>query len=142
MDDLYIPKTQKALFANGVLWIIGILLLVALIGGAVWGFQVAFASPAGKGGAYRQKESALNRVQKQEMFQQLNADIDGYIAKIGVAKAAVKTSPSEFNRTNLVGIQQQCIDTAQQYNAESHKYTSRDFKSANLPYARNPTECR
>lgn len=119
----------------------GLILFVVLIV-AIWGFGIWFAGPQGQAGAYKKKVSATNRVQKQEMFEQLNADIDGYVAKIDVAKAAVKADPSEFNKINLVGAEQQCIDTVQQFNAESHKYSSRDWKSTHLPYSRHPAECR
>lgn len=134
--------SEKAIVGRVIGYTILGVVLVTLIVVALWAGGVLFAGVKGQGEAYKIKESAVNRIEKQEMFEQLNADIDGYIAKIQLAKQAYARDPSDVNSTNLNGVAQICIDTVQQYNAESRKYTSRDFKSAGLPFTRDPAECR
>lgn len=138
-------RWTRKVFGLGVVVWLTIFVLVAAIGIGSWAASVAFSPVKGAGEAFKQKQSAVNRIQKQEMFEQLTADIDGYVAKISVARAAVTSATSEIDRglrqTELIGITQTCIDAVQQYNAESRKYTSRDFKSAGLPYKRSPAKC-
>lgn len=149
MTDMWTPKTQKGLFGNGVLWVLGLLVLCAAVGGAVWAFNTGTASVQGKAGAFRQKESAENRLFAQQDFEQLSADIDGYVAKVVVAKRALKDDQAagaaaeqlQIDRTNVSGTQGVCIDAVQQYNADSHKYLLRDFKSAGLDATRSVGEC-
>lgn len=133
--------TEEQLFRRAVAGVILVVLLVAALVAGGWALTIALAGPSGAAQAYKQKESATNRIQKQELFVQLNADIDGYIAKIRIAKQAVAADPTSVNKTNLIGVEQICVDTVQQYNAESLKYTSRDFKSAGLPYRRSTLAC-
>ncbi len=125
---------------NPINWIVIAVVAFVLIvaaGFASWGISVLLSNPAGAGGAIKQRNSTVNRVQKQEMFEQLAADYDGYVAKITIAKASVKTASTDVDRqiaqTNLDGVRQECVDSAQQFNAESRKYTSRVWKSAGLP---------
>jgi ABC-type Zn2+ transport system substrate-binding protein/surface adhesin len=125
-------------------WSIVAVLIIAAISVGGWALDVALSGPAGQGAAYKQKESAVNRIQKQEMFVQLNEDFTGYLSKITIAKSALKNTPADLKgikQTELEGVQQMCVDTAQQYNAESGKYTSRDWKSTGLPYRLNPNDC-
>lgn len=137
--------SQRKLFGIGLGWVLAVLAVVLVLSLGGWALSVAFSPVKGAGEAFKQKQSAVNRIQKQEMFEQLTADIDGYVAKIAVARAAVASAANEVDRglrqTELVGVTQTCIDAVQQYNAESRKYTSRDFKSAGLPYTRSPAEC-
>lgn len=141
MTEFYVPKTQKALYLNAWAWVIGILAMVAIISVSLWAAGVFTASVRGQAGAYKAKESTTNRLFAQQNFEQLSADIDGYVAKIVIARQAVKTSPSDITRTNLTGVQQVCVDAVQQYNADSRKYLLRDFKSAGLPQTRDQKEC-
>lgn len=129
----YEPKTQKALFGNVVAWVVAAIVLVGVISIVLWAFGVFTADVKGRGELVKTNKSAVNRIQKQEMFEQLFADINGYKAKIAVARGAYHQNPTDTNQTNLVGVQQQCIDTVQQYNAEARKVTSRDWRSADLP---------
>jgi hypothetical protein len=136
MNDVQIHKAQL------LFWLVATLVAAALIAGAVFGIRLLLASPSGKAGAFRAKESSTNRVQKQELFEQLEADIAGYTAKIAVARDTYKASPTDEHLTELAGVRQECVDTVQQYNAESRKYSSRDFKAADLPYTHDTAECR
>jgi Rieske Fe-S protein len=142
MSSFYENPTERGIVARIIGYTVLAVIVVGIISAALWGAGVLFAGPKGQGEAYKQKESAVNRIEKQEMFVQLNEDFQGFIAKIEVAKQAYQRDPSDVNSTNLTGVTQICIDTAQQYNAESQKYTSRDFKSAGLPYRLDPADCR
>jgi hypothetical protein len=137
--------SQPKLFGMGVLWVVGILLVVAVIGIAVWAFSVGTSNVKGAGDAIKQNNSAVNRVQKQEMFQQIAADYDGYLTNIEGAKAAVKdavgTTQKQLRQTELIGLRQVCVSAAEQFNAESQKYSSRDWKSAGLPPSLDAKEC-
>lgn len=148
MSDMYTPKTQKGIFGNIVLWVLALVLLCGALGIGLWAFGVFTSNVKGAGDAQRIKNSGVNRIQKQELFEQLDADYTGYLAKITVARQAVADARAAgdattlgLRQTELEGIQQTCIDTAQQYNAESRKYTARDFKSAGLPATLDTTKC-
>lgn len=132
MSD-YTQPSQKQLFGMLMAWLVALLIVVGAITLALWAFGVFTADIKGRGELVKTNKSAVNRIQKQEMFEQLYADLNGYKAKIGVARDAVEANPSDVNQTNLTGIRQQCIDTVQQYNAEARKITSRDWRSADLP---------
>lgn len=140
----YYGKEERR-FARGVAgWTLIALAFLLVVGGALWLLGVGTANVKGRGGAYKQKVSAVNRVQKQEQFEQLAADFDGYAVKIRLAKRAVSEATGvdkQLRSTELVGLRQTCVDAAQQFNAESRKYSSRDWKSAGLPARLDPEEC-
>jgi hypothetical protein len=145
MSSFYEPKSQKAVAGNIALWVIVAVVFVGLIGIGLWAFGVVTAPWAGQGGAFKQQQSATNRVQKQEMFEQIAADFDGYLVKIQIAVQAAKEATGinkELRQTELVGLRQTCVDSAQQFNAESRKYSSRVWKSAGLPLNLDPTLCQ
>lgn len=145
MSGPYVPSTQKGIFANGLAWLAAILVVSGLIGAAVWGIRLATADVSGQAGAYRAKVSATNRVQKQEMFEQIAADYDGLLAQIVNTKAALSSASEEtrsLRETELLGLRQVCVSTAQQFNAESRKYSARDWKSAGLPASLDPVACQ
>jgi len=123
-------------------------LALILIPIAIFGIRWVTAGPKGALGAREQQQSANTRVQKQELFEQLAADFDGYIVKIDIANNALKEAKiqknqidTELRATELIGLKQTCVDAAQQFNAESRKYTARVWKSAGLPISLDPTLC-
>ena len=144
MSDYY-GVSRRRLVGEVWFWILVILLIVGVVGIGLWGFGVFTSDIKGAGGAIKQRNSTVNRVQKQEQFEQLAADYDGYIVKINGLVIAVKTStdPTDksLRQTELVGMRQVCVDAAQQFNAESRKYTSRVWKSAGLPATLDPEGC-
>lgn len=140
----YREDVKTTMGAGGIAAIVVVIVLV--IGGAIWGGSVLLSNATGAGGAIKQRNSALNRVQQQEQFEQLAADYDGYLVKVRVARAAVKAAAGDpvnlpLRKTELEGLQQTCIDTAQQFNANSRKYTARAWKSAGLPPTLDPDNC-
>lgn len=144
MSDIY-GVSRKRLVGETWFWIAVVVVIVAVIGIGAWAFGVFTSDVRGAGGAIKQRNSTVNRVQKQELFEQLAADYDGYLVKIGQLKLVVSTTSSEVDKelrtTELLGVQQICVDAAQQFNAESKKYTSRVWKSAGLPASLDPKEC-
>ena len=121
-----------------------------LIGAAAWGVDVLTAGPAGKAGAYKQKESTQNRLFAQANFEDRYNTIKADIANITSARAAVKgdpkngipADPSQFNLTNLNGVIQICHQDVAGYDADSGKYLLRDFKSAGLPQSVKLSVCK
>lgn len=148
MSDFFEPKSQKALFGNITVWIIASVLLIGALSIGLWAFGVFTSNIKGAGEAIKIKNAAVNRIQKQENFVQENEDYTGYLIKIKIAKQALAVLPAnatseerQVAQANVTGVQQQCVDTAQQYDADSQKYTARDFKSAGLPYRLDPERC-
>jgi len=137
--------SRRRIVGEAWFWILMAVTAVAVIGIGAWVFTVVTSDVKGAGGAIKQRNATVNRVQKQELFAQLAADFDGYVVKIEAQKTAVATTIDKVDKslrqTELVGMRQVCIDTAQHFNAESQKYTSRVWKSAGLPLTLNPKEC-
>lgn len=117
--------------------IIGIVVFVSLISAAVWGVNVLTSDPKGRGDAYRQKESANNRIFAQQSFEQRYADIQATVAKIGAAEK-VRTESSEAE-TRYEGLTSYCAQVVGEYNAAARSYTTQDFRSADLPSQLDPT---
>jgi hypothetical protein len=125
-------------------WTIALVIFIGALSVGLWAFGVFSSDIQGAGNARKQKNAAVTRIGKQEQFEQLAADYNGYLVKITVAKDSVKSAVGEdvsLRQTELTGLRQICIDTAQQFNAESRKYTARDWKSAGLPLTLNPEGC-
>lgn len=122
--------------------VIGVLLLIPV----TWGASVLLSNVTGAGGAIKQKNSTVNRIQQQEQFEDLVADYDGYLVNIKIANSTLKadsndTMQKSIDTTNLEGLKIECVDAAQQFNANSQKYTAREWKSAGLPARLDPNLC-
>lgn len=143
MSDIY-GVSRRRILGEGSFWIPVVITISVLLvlGGLGWRYVIA--GPKGAVGAREQQQSSVNRVQKQEQFEQIAADYDGYLVKIQVAVQAAASADGidkELRQTELVGLRQTCVDAAQQFNAESRKYTSRVWKSAGLPANLDPEGC-
>jgi len=115
-------------------WVIAIVLIVLLLGAAIWGITVAVSGPKGVGDAVIKKNSAENWTAAQARFEDLYADIQASDRKIEVARNAVATSPDDKTaQQTLQGVQSACISFVGEYNAEARKFLSQDFRSADLP---------
>lgn len=120
-------------------------IFVCVLGFGIWGASVLLSNVTGAGNAIKTKNSSVNRIGQQAYFEDLAANHPGYVAKIKVARQTLSSDGTaqqrQIDRTNLEGLQQQCIDNAQEFNAASRKYLARDWKSAGLPATLDPSEC-
>jgi hypothetical protein len=140
---------EKQPFWTSFKWLFGavaiVLVLVALIAIATWGFGVGTSGVKGTGDIRKENNSALNRVQQQAYFEDTKASFDGALVKISVARAALAQATDERDksqrRVELDGLVQNCVDTAQAYNAQSKKQLAADWKRAGLPKKLNATKC-
>jgi len=118
----------------GLGWVFVILAVIAILGIAVWGFNVATSSIKGQGDAVIQKNSADNWIKAQAFFEEKYQDITVSDKQIGVATAALAAKPEDRTlQTNLTGITNHCLSAVGEYNAEARKFLSEDFRSADLP---------
>lgn len=85
--------------------------------------------------------NANNKIQSQGYFEGLNADFRKYLVQIKIQKEAVASDPSSYNKTNLLGLRQECVNTVADYNAAAKSISSAPFRSANLPYQLNAARC-
>ena len=138
-------RTVKDTLGVGGIVALSVVMLIVLVAG-VWGASVLVSNIRGAGNAIKTKNSAVMRIGQQEQFEQLAADYDGYLTKISIAKRAVRDAAGDdvnlpLRQTELLGLRQTCVDAAQQFNANSRKFTARDWKSAGLPAQLDPTNC-
>jgi hypothetical protein len=116
----------------------------------VWGgfaLSVAMSGPKGVGDAIKTKNSAQNWTAAQARFEKQYQSILAADQKIGVHRAALAARPDDPTlQTNLTGITTTCISAVADYNAESRKFLSADFKAADLPFeidqAATATDCK
>lgn len=126
--------------ARGGSWRLMLLIVAFIVFGLVvyavlWGLGVVSAPIKGKGDAFKQKESANNRIAAQATFEDLYVDIKATDAKLAPAKQALKADPkSQVKQTQFTGLQNYCLDVVADYNAEARKYLAADFRSTDLPY--------
>lgn len=126
----------------GIGWVLTIIVICALVGMLGWGFTVLTSGIKGKGDATIQKNSGTNQIVQDARFQQLNESYKGSLAKIKLAQADVKASPTDkIATTNLMGAQQYCVDLVNQYNALAQSFVSEDFRGTNLPSSLDQLTC-
>lgn len=115
--------------------IIGVLVALVLI---VWGgfaLKVALSGPKGVGDAIIQKNSAENWTKAQAKFERLYAGIQSADQKTELAAQRLAMNPTDLTlQQTHAGVQSGCISLVADYNAESRKFLSEDFKSTDLPY--------
>jgi len=116
---------------------IGLVLLVVLIGAAIWWFsfgaQIVSSKPIGQGEAIIQKNSSENWLKAQTEFEELYAAIETADRNIVIAHQAYENEDSVFNERNYTGAQMTCQDLIGQYNAKARDYLAADFKAVDLP---------
>lgn len=115
-----------------VLCITGVLLVVAIAVG-IWVVSVVTSTVTGKGEAFKQKNSAGNRIVQQAFFEDTYADIVQSDAKLAALAADYKGAPSAETRTRLVGVKTYCLSQVGAYNAAARKYLAEDFRAIDLP---------
>lgn len=115
-------------------WVLAIILVVTLIGWALWALGVATSDIRGRGEAVKTKHSSTNRIAAQERFEDMAADITAANQRIATTAAAAKANPDDYTaRVNATGAITYCQQAVAQYNAEARKYTAAQFRAADLP---------
>lgn len=142
-DSLWNRDDERFIARSVIAWTIGGVALILLVSVALWAFGVFTSDVKGRGDVREENNSAVNRVQQQAYFEDTKASYDGALAKIPAARQAVKsaTTHKEERQVELDGLIQNCIDTAQAYNAQSRKQLAADWKAADLPRTLNATQC-
>jgi hypothetical protein len=126
--------------ARGAGWraglvIVAVVVFVGVIGVGIWAFRFATSDAKGRGDAVQNKNSGVNRVGAQERFHTLYNAVLAADKRIDVLAATVKALPGDVvAQTNYVGAKNFCIQAVADYDAETHKYSARDFRDPGLPY--------
>lgn len=116
------------------LWIIGVIVFCLIVGAGLWSFGVFTSDIKGRGDAIKEKNSATNRINKQERFEDMYADILASDQRLDVLAKQVALDPkSQVAQTNFTGATTYCIQVVNDYNAEARKYTAEAFRAADLP---------
>lgn len=128
-------------------WVAATVLVIAALAGGAWAFRTVTASARGQGDAYQQQQSGANRVRAQEAFHSRIEDIRATDAKLDVLAAAAKADPDDRTaRQTLLGTRTYCLSAVAEYNAEARKYSSQQFRDADLPVRIDPldptTDCQ
>jgi hypothetical protein len=147
--DRPISRDEERFWASATArWTLGILALVLICGGIVWAASVGTSDVKGRGDVHKANNSAINRIQQQANFVQTKADYEGALAKIKVARSSLAAANKANDKkaisqrqVELDGLVQNCIDTAQQYNADSGKITAKDWKDSGMPETLDPSKC-
>lgn len=98
----------------------------------------------GQTGAIERRESASNRIAKQEMFEQLYADIQAVQIQIETTSKTLDESGGserDFYISVLNGQRNHCLSLVADYNAEANKFTSEQFRDVSLPYQFEQSIC-
>lgn len=128
-------KTEAAKgIGAGWLVLIVILILGGLISGGIWALGVATSGIKGQGDAVKINNSAENWTAKQAFFETKYEATKTADMKIKLYADKLAADPTDRTaKDNLFGIQSQCLNYVAEYNAESRKFLSQDWKSADLP---------
>ena len=117
--------------SSEALAVIGILALLIIAPLVAWGLSVAGAPIFGQGEAFKQKESAANRIFAQAYFQTTAKEIKATQDRINQL-STVKPRSAE-QEVRYEGLRSYCAGLVGDYNARSETYTTQQFKDASLP---------
>lgn len=142
MDNMYEPKTQKGLFGNIALWVLGILALTIFVLLILWGVGWVAAPWQGKLQARQQIQSGNFRIQAYNQFFDKCASVTTLDQALKQTLASEKTdtgSDLTRDRINFTAQLNDRNDAANTYNADARKsYTLGQFKASSLPYTIPP----
>lgn len=117
------------------LGVIAGIIAVTLLAWGIWAISVAVSGPKGVGDAIKTKNSSENWTAAQARFEKQYQAVRAADQKISMHRAALESDPTNSTlRTNLTGVTAVCISATADYDAESRKYLSEEFKSTDLPY--------
>ena len=120
----------------------GCVVAVVAVVVVLWGAGVLWAGPKGAGDAHKTNESGTNRIAKQEMFEQLYADIQVADQRVNTFFLALHASGGESYtaKVEYTGAVNACNQLVGNYNAEARKYTAADWRDNNLPESIDQTD--
>lgn len=120
---------------------VAIFLGLVLLGWVFWGFGVLVSGPKGQGEAIKTKNSSANWTAAQAKFEELYAGIQSADEKTENAAVRLAANPKDLTlQQTHAGVQSGCVTLVNDYNAESRKFLSADFKSVDLPYKIDRTD--
>lgn len=117
-------------------WFIALVVIVlgVLTAGGLWLASVFVSDVKGQGDAEKIKNSAPNRIEAQEKFEDLYAEIKAADVNIGLAdERATGMAADSKLATELAGLRQYCNGLVGQYNAAARKFRSEQFRAIDLP---------
>lgn len=148
MSEPWIPRTQKGAYGNGVLWIVGIIVIILAIAAGAFAIRWATAPAKGKLSAREQINSGSFRIAAYDKFFNDCASIQGLEGQLEAQKNQLaKATGDDLERieANVAGIEGARAQAIAAYNADARKsYTSGQFRSSTLPYqldTKENTEC-
>lgn len=137
----YRKEAAKGL-SEGTLWVIGIGVLLTVIGAVFFGIQVATSNAKGAGEVVIKNNSAANRIEKQEKFEELIAKVEYNKALVAQhTKNVANNKDDKTAQQTLLGVQSACVASVEAYNAETRKITSVDWKAVDLPESLSTVGC-
>jgi hypothetical protein len=125
-----------------ILVVIISLVVVGLIGVAIWGINVAISGPKGQGDGIIQNNSSENWIKQQAKFEDLYAEYEATLVRIDQFKTIADANPNDaIAQTNYNGQISHCTDVVAEYNAASRSFLSEDWKSIDLPPSLDADDC-
>lgn len=119
---------------SGIAWLGIFLLVVAVIGGSVWGFKVATAPAKGAGDVVLKDQDANNRVAQQRAFVNMFEGVKAADRKLQVLANSAAANPADPKaRADLDGTQLICLDQVADYNAKVQETLAARWLPADLP---------
>jgi hypothetical protein len=127
---------------------------------AIWGLGVFTSGVHGRGEQIKQVNNSVNRTQWYHHFFDLKTAYDTQVQAVGLARKQLddfnKANPPGTadpigqlaqlraqDQTNLTGVQQQCINSANAYNNDTQKtVVGAQFKAAGLPDTLDANACK
>lgn len=125
-----------------IIWtIVAVVVGITLLSWGAYALSVAMSAPKGIGDSIIKKNSVENRIAAQARFEKLYQGVVSADQKIAVHRSALEADPkSSVLQTNLTGVTTICLGLIADYNAESRKFLSEDFKAIDLPYQIDQTD--
>ncbi len=133
-------------------WYAAAIAAVLILGpAAAWAIRVAVAPAKGAGDVRQQVNTATNRIDKQELFEQRIADVRSLDQRAGLAlddyrtagcKTPAQALPGDEGQSlttcqklygNYTGARNRCVEVQANYNADARKISAARFRAADLP---------
>lgn len=122
----------------GTIFVVGLMLISTVFGVIAWSAGVFTSDIKGRGDRIKENNSNLNRTGQQQQFEDLFAQIKSLDQRVELTAKKISDDDkagrnTEFDRTNLSGMQNVCLSAVGNYNANARKILARDWLAADLP---------